>query len=127
MTKRDSIKDRKEKVTKLRKKAKDLLSVLHENDVTVSDAVMTLNALRIEVDRLFNDKRLKDTIESLKPQMKTSNKKETKKYQELYDVIKNETITDATMLLDGLSGAIEGEVRHKLSDEPLSILDIVML
>ena len=127
MKKRDAIKESKERVGKLRKKAKELLATLNEHELTVSDSIITLNALRIEIDRLFNDKRIKETVESLKPKLKTSDKKETKKFLALYEIVKDESITNATMLLEGLSGAIEGEIRREASTQPLSSLDIHML
>ena len=95
----------KQKVKELRLKVKEINKLLQTE--TIDQAEMIVSMLAVEIDRIFNDRRLKVKVSELEI------KAEEVKAKKLVDLVSDLSITEAT----GILYKFDEQIKHTLRQE----------
>lgn len=126
MAKQTAAKSEKKEVERLRGVASEVLDFLEDEAKSIRDAETILRMLGVEIDRMFNQKRMNTTVNDLGVKIDVDDKDEKRRYNKLLSILEEETVTNSIGLLDGVLSAIEYETNKYKMTIPLDTLDIDM-
>ena len=106
---------------KLREIARNLHSLLVLQNKTIVETEIILQTTGVEIDRVFDDRRLKTKVKEL------SIKVADKEAGEMLNLLKDLSITEATGLLYGLDNEIKGKLREDNKTKKLEELKLELL
>lgn len=111
-------------VKRQRKIAKDkLFPFLEVSSKNVEDAKNFLQIFSVTIRQAFNNKMLVSTIGSLKIEKLMDTKSpDYKRYKYVLDLFKDETITTALGLTEGMGQALDAFIRKEMSERKLDSL-----
>lgn len=112
------------RIKELRGKVKELHVFLKENCEDINEAKETLRFTSSAINGSFEDLRLKTKISKLQLEPQTGQEK----WDKLYDIIKDLSVTDADIVISGMIPAIESEFNktfgtHKMDELNIEILE----
>lgn len=100
-----------------------MLNLLLKYNITIKDAENTLAILGVGIDQTFNQLKLKTKVGELGME----GVEEKGKAQELIELLKDLTITEATQLLFGLEDQIKISLDKENKERQLSTVKVEML
>ena len=114
-------KEQKEKVKELRLKVKEINKLLEKE--TIDQAEMIVSMLAVEIDRIFNDRKLKTKVSELDIQVEKGQSKAKK----LVDLVSDLSITEATGILYKFDEQIKFTLRQENKKRKLKKLKMELL
>lgn len=117
------MKQKEKRVKSLRLTVKNIYQKLTDQDNTIDEADTMLLMLGVEIDRIFNDQKLKTKVSELDIKINQDGKKE----KEVLELVKDLTITEAEGLLYGLSEQIKIGLRKENKERKLKEVKIELL
>jgi len=124
---KESIKQREE-LGRLRKLVKEgIYPLVLETSDNIEDAQTFVAALSMAVKQSFNNLMTKTKVSDLEIGNYLIDNEKSERYKRLLDIIKDETITGALMLLDGFSQPIQLALREENLKRSLKELNVDLL
>lgn len=118
----------KKKVAKQRALVKDkVYPFLVENSKDIEDAKVFISAAGIIMKQQFMNRMTTTTVADLKLQELKSDASTVKRYNDLFDILANESLTDALKVLEGLPQEIDSWIRKENEQRKLSELKADLL
>ena len=112
--------ERKEKVKLLRVKARELHDILSADNKSIEATKQIVSAIGMEIDRIFNEKRLKTNVSELDIKVATGAEEQDVLVKKILAVVADQNVTDATQLFSAMGNVIDAIIRKRNQETKFS-------